>query len=161
EPLQRPERDQLRHVLADPAERRADEEDHDRRLQDDLAAVEIAELPVHRPRDGRGEEVGGDDPREVLDAAEVADDRRQRRRDDRLVERREEQDEQQRGEDQPHALRWLGYPYGRVAHPAGETLATGRWTRRPADSRTPRVGQRPGEAACQVPTSLKPSPPAS
>ena len=33
-----------RHVLREPAERRADEEDDDRRLQHDLAPVEVAEL---------------------------------------------------------------------------------------------------------------------
>ena len=53
---------------AQPAERRADEEDHDRRLEHDLAAVEVAELPVERADDRRGEQVRGDDPREVLDA---------------------------------------------------------------------------------------------
>ena len=100
EALQRAERDQLAHVLREAAEHRADEEDHDRRLQDLLAAVEVAELPVERAGDRRGEQVGGDDPRQVLDPAEVADDRRQRRRDDRLVERGEQQHEHQRDEDQ-------------------------------------------------------------
>ena len=80
----------------DAAERRADQEDHDRRLQHDLAAVEVAELAVERARDGRREQVGGHDPRQVLDPAEIADDRRQRGRDDRLVERREQQHQQQR-----------------------------------------------------------------
>ena len=86
DPLQCAERDQLAHVLSEPAEYGADEEDHDRRLEDDPAAVEVAELPVHRPDHGRGEQVCGHDPREMLDPAEVADDRRQRRRHDRLVE---------------------------------------------------------------------------
>ena len=45
------------HVLAQAAQRRADEEDHDRRLQDDLPAVEVAELAVQRPDDGRREQV--------------------------------------------------------------------------------------------------------
>jgi hypothetical protein len=107
EPLQRAERDQLRHVLADPAQRRANQEDHDRALQDELAAEEVAELPVDRPDHRRSQQVGRDDPRELRDAAEVADDRRQRRGDDRLVERREQQHEQQRAEDQANALRGL------------------------------------------------------
>ena len=68
EALQRAEGDQLGHVLGDAAQRRADEEDHDRRLQHDLAAVEVAELPVERPGDRRGEQVRGHDPREVLRA---------------------------------------------------------------------------------------------
>ena len=38
---------------AQPAQRRADEEDHDRGLQDDLAPVEIAELSVERSRHRR------------------------------------------------------------------------------------------------------------
>jgi hypothetical protein len=72
EPLQGAEGDQLTHALREPAQRGSDEENRDRSLKDDLAAVE------------------------------VADDRRQRRRDDRLVERREQQDQQQRAEDQAH-----------------------------------------------------------
>ena len=92
-----------RHVLAEPAERRADQEEHDRDLQDELAAVEVAELAVERAGDRRGQQVRGDDPREVGDPAEVADDRRQRRRDDRLVERGEQQHEHQRQEDQAQA----------------------------------------------------------
>ena len=38
----------------EPAERRADQEDHDRGLEHELAAVEVAELPVERPDDRRG-----------------------------------------------------------------------------------------------------------
>ena len=79
ETLERAERDQLGHVLRDPAERRADEEDHDRDLQRHLAPVEVAELPVERPGDRRREQIRGHDPREVLEPAEVADDRRQAR----------------------------------------------------------------------------------
>src|SRR5262249_50624340 len=112
QPLERAEGDQLGHVLADPPERRADEEDHDRALEHLLAAVEVAELPVERPGDRRREQVGGHDPREVLETAEIADDRRQRGRDDRLVECRQQQHEQQGAEDQPDAfllLRLLGH----------------------------------------------------
>ena len=125
EPLHRAERDQLAHVLREAAERRADEEDHDRRLQHELAAVEVAELAVERAGDGRREQVGGHDPREVLDAAELADDRRQRGRDDRLVERREQQDEHERAEDQADALRLLD---GGRRHP--RTLPRARSARR-------------------------------
>ena len=107
ETLQRAERDQLGHVLRDPAERRADQEDDDRDLQRRLAAVEVAELPVERAGDRRREQIRGHDPREVLEPAEIADDRRQRRRDDRLVERREQDDEDQRAEDQADARRRL------------------------------------------------------
>ena len=105
EPLEAAERDQLGHVLAEPAQHRADEEEHDRRLEHDLAAVEVAELAVERPGDRRGEQVAGHDPGEVLYPAQVADDRGQRRGDDRLVQRRQQHHEQQRAEDQAHPRR--------------------------------------------------------
>jgi hypothetical protein len=60
--LQRPERDQLGHVLRDPAESGADEEDDDRPLEQPLASVQVAELAVERADDGRREEVRRDDP---------------------------------------------------------------------------------------------------
>ena len=102
ETLQRAEGDQRRHVLGDPAQRRADEEENDRRLQNHLAPVQIPELPVQRRHDRRRQQVRGDHPRQMLDAAEIADDRRQRRRDDRLIERRKQQHQKQRREDQTH-----------------------------------------------------------
>jgi hypothetical protein len=105
EALQRAEGDQLRHVLARPAERGADQEDDDRRLQQRLASVEVAELAVERPYDRRREQVCRDDPGQVLEAPEVSDDRRQRGRHDRLVQRGEQQHEQQRREDQTDARR--------------------------------------------------------
>ena len=58
EPLDRAERDQLRHALRQPAQRRADEEEHERELEDALAAVEVAELPVQRPDHRRRQQVG-------------------------------------------------------------------------------------------------------
>ena len=119
EPLHRAERDQLGHVLRDPAEHRADQEDDDRDLERLLAAVEIAELAVERAGDRRREQVRGHDPREVLEPAEVADDRRQRGRDDRLVERREQDDEHQRAEDQADARSRLGGRAHRSVVPAG------------------------------------------
>jgi hypothetical protein len=89
-------------IPAQPARRRADEEDDQRRLEHELPAVDVAEFPGDRRRDRRGEQVGGDDPRQLLDPAEAADDRRQRGRDDRRVERREQHDQHQRREDWPH-----------------------------------------------------------
>ena len=67
----------------------------DRRLQHDLAAEQVAEFAVQRHDDGRAEQVGGDDPRQVVEAAEFADDGRQRGRDDGLIERGEQHDQQQ------------------------------------------------------------------
>ena len=55
QPLDRSERDQLRHALRQPAQHRADQEEHESELEDALAAVEIAELPVQRPDDRRRE----------------------------------------------------------------------------------------------------------
>jgi hypothetical protein len=70
-------------IIADvvsPREHRAGDEDRDRRDEDRLAPVEVAELAVERRRDGRGEQVGRDDPRQVVEAAEVAGDGRERGR---------------------------------------------------------------------------------
>ena len=98
EPLHGAERDQLAHRLAQPAQHRAGDEDQDRDEEHGLAPVHVAELAVERRRGGRREQVGRDHPRQVLEAAELADDRRQRRRHDRLIERGEEHAEHQRGE---------------------------------------------------------------
>ena len=103
ETLDGPERDQLGQGLAEPREGRAAQEDDDRRLEEELAPVLVAELAPQRRRDGRGEQVGDDDPGEVRRAVEVGDDRRQRGRDDRLVERRQEHPEHQRADDDQHA----------------------------------------------------------
>ena len=99
DPLQRPEPDQLGHVLRQPGQRRPDEEDHDRRLEKLLPAVEVTKLAPQRGRDRRGEKVGGHHPGQVVQAMQVARDRRQRRRDDRLIERRQQHAEHQRPED--------------------------------------------------------------
>ena len=104
EPLHGAERDQLAHRAAEAAQRRADEKQHDRRLQHDLAAEQIAELAVERRHDRRREQIGRDDPRQMRQPAELADDRRQRRRNDRLVERGEQHDQHQRRENDPDRL---------------------------------------------------------
>jgi hypothetical protein len=81
---------ELGHRAGQRAERRAGEEEGDRPEQDGLAPADVAELAVERRRDGLGQQVRGHDPREIVDAAELAGDRRQRRGDDRLVERGEQ-----------------------------------------------------------------------
>jgi hypothetical protein len=106
--LQRAEADQLAHRLREAGEHGAGEEDQDRGEEHGLAPVHVAELPVERRRDGRGEQVRGHDPGEVVEPSEVADDRGQRRRDDRLVERGQEHTEHQRRED--GAQRRAGQP---------------------------------------------------
>ncbi len=103
EPLDRAERDQLLMSCGGAAERRTDEEEHQRDLEHALAPVEVAELAVERGDDRDRQQVGGDDPREVVEAAEVADDRRQRGRDDRLVERRQQHHQHQRADDRVEA----------------------------------------------------------
>ncbi len=100
--LQRPEADQLPHVLCHAAQRGPDEEDDDRRLEQLLAPVLVAELAPQRRRGGRGQQIGGDDPRQVLKTAKVADDGRERRRHDGLVERGEQQPEQQGSDRDEH-----------------------------------------------------------
>ena len=97
--LQRPESDQLGHVLRQPGQRRPDQEDHDRRLEELLPAVEVTELAPQRGRDRRGENVGGHHPGQVVQAMQIARDRRQCGGDDRLVERRQQHAEHQRPED--------------------------------------------------------------
>ena len=103
--LQGPERDELPHVLRQPAQGRADQEHHDREQEDLLAAVEVAELAVDRRRDGRGQQVGRHHPRQLGEPAQLADDRRQRRRDDRLVERGQHHGQHQPCEDRADAGR--------------------------------------------------------
>ncbi len=97
--LNRAEDDQLRHRRREAAERRADQEDDDREEEEVLAAVRVAELAVQRHGHRRGEHVGGEHPRVLRDAAEVADDPRERSRDDRLVERCQQQRHHQPGVD--------------------------------------------------------------
>ena len=108
DPLQRAEADQLGHRLREPGEHRAGEEDQDRHEEDGLAPVHVAELAVDRGRERRGEQVRGDDPGEVVEPAEVADDVRQRDGDDRLVERGQEHAQHQR--DEHGAQRCAGQP---------------------------------------------------
>ena len=121
DPLQRPEPDQLAHVLRQPRQRRPDEEDDDRRLEELLPAVEVTELAPQRGRDRRGENVGGHHPGQMVQAMQVARDRRQRRGDDRLVERRQEHAEHQRPEDHqdPAVLRLADLAGPGVRHRTG------------------------------------------
>ena len=133
EPLHGAKADQLPHALREAAERRADEEDHDRGLEDDLAPVEIAELAVERPGNRRGQQVRRDDPGQMVEPAELADDGRQRRRDDRLVERGQQQDEQERAEDQPHPLGRLGHSLGSGVRLVLELSGRGVAIEEPAD----------------------------
>ena len=105
EALDRPAEDQHRHRRREAADDGADHEQHDREQEERPPAVDIGQLPVQGHRDRRGQHVGGEDPRVVVEAAEVGDDVRQRCCDDRLVERREQHPEQEaREHDQCAAL---------------------------------------------------------
>jgi hypothetical protein len=84
--LEGPEGDQLAHGLAQPGKGRPDQEDDDRDLEDQPAPVEVGDLAPQRRGRGRGEQVGGDDPRQLVQPAELADDARQGGADDALVE---------------------------------------------------------------------------
>ena len=64
-----------------------------------LAPIHVAEFPVKRRAGGGGDHEGGDDPGEMREAAEIADDARERRADNILVERSERHGEHQPGKD--------------------------------------------------------------
>src|SRR5262249_12493660 len=72
------EGDQLDHGLTEPGQHGADQEDHDRGLEEELPAVLVAKLAPQRRGHGGGEQVGGDDPGNVRAAVQVADDGGQR-----------------------------------------------------------------------------------
>jgi len=92
--------DEHRHVLRETAENGAGDEERDGGEQERLAAEQVAHLAVDRHRHGRGEEVGRDDPREVLDPVELAHERRQGAREHHLAQAREEHDDHERQEEE-------------------------------------------------------------
>ena len=115
EPLERAEADELGHVLGGAAQRGTGEEDDDRGLEQLLAAVLVAQFAPQGCGGGRGQQIGGDHPGQVLQAAEVADDGGQRGRHDGLVQRRQQQPEQQgadRDEDVPRDVLTGGFAVG-------------------------------------------------
>ena len=86
--------DIARPLMTDPVEKSVIAEQEER-----PPPVDVGELPVQRDGHCRAEHVGGEDPRVVLEAAEVAGDLRQGGGDDRLVERGEEHAEHEPEED--------------------------------------------------------------
>ena len=101
------EEDELRHVLGQAGQGRADQEDDDADHEHRLAAVEVGQLAVERDADRAGQQVDRDDPDVEVVAAQLGDDRRQRRADDRLVEGAQEQPEHDREEDLELLPGWL------------------------------------------------------
>jgi hypothetical protein len=90
---------QHRHRGGEGAEDRAEQEDHDGRGEERLAAVDVRELAVQRRHDRRGDEVGRDNPGLSGKVAEVVGDDAHGRGDDRLVERGQEHPQHQAGHD--------------------------------------------------------------
>src|SRR3954468_21997093 len=63
------EQNQLRHAPAHPTKRRAQQEEYDAGLKDALAPVDVAQLTVKRRDNRLSQQVCGDDPGEVSEAA--------------------------------------------------------------------------------------------
>ena len=111
------ERNQLDHRVRQAGQRRTDQEDHDRRLEEHLPAIHVAELAPQRRRHRGGEQVGRDDPGQMRQPVKIACDGRQRRRDDRLVERGQQHSEQQCTDDHQHPP--LAYRRRPIGHHRG------------------------------------------
>ena len=107
EPLHRPEGDQLGQVLRDAAEDRAEQEHDQPDLEHDLAAVQVAELPVERRHDRLRQQVRRHDPADVVEPPELSHNRRKRGRDDRAVQRRQQHHQHEAGEDDVDVARAL------------------------------------------------------
>ena len=86
EPLNCPGTDELPHLRRQAGQSRADEEHDDGEAEHRLAAVEVGDLAVQRGGRRRRQQVGGHNPGQVLEPAQITNDRRQRRGHDGLVE---------------------------------------------------------------------------
>ena len=104
--LQTAKRDQLGHVLAQPAQDRTHQEHDERDLQHELAPVHVSKLARDRCRDRRRQQIRRHHPWQPRDATEVPRDRRQRRRDDRRIERRHQHHEHQGPEHGTNTSAW-------------------------------------------------------
>ena len=110
EPLDRSKDDQLDHRRGEAAGQRSDDEDDEPEHEDRLSAVHVGELAEEGHRRRCGQEVAGEDPRVLGEAAQLADDRRHRRADHARIERREREGRQDRGGDRElfPRDRWIG-----------------------------------------------------
>ncbi len=88
--LQRPESDQLLHVLREPGEPGAGQEQADAEQEHGFASVDVGELAVDGDRHRRAQQVGRDHPDVDVGALQIGDDPRQGRPHHGLVERGEE-----------------------------------------------------------------------
>ena len=103
EAVQHAAEDEHENVGRQRADQRAQHVQRDRDQQRDAAAVDVADLAVQRGDRGVGDQVGGDQPRQVVHLAEFAADGRQRARQDGGVERAHEH-RQQHAEHHEHGL---------------------------------------------------------
>ena len=142
--LQGPRGDQEGHRAREPAERGAEQEQAHRDEHHRAAAVEVAELAVERRHDGRGEDVGGHHPAQVIEPAEVRDDGRKRGRDDGLVERSEQQEEADGDDDEAGAAG--GFRAGAAGRPGARTPRGRMGTWRPREGGVG-TGRAPDEKA--------------
>ncbi len=99
ESLDGPHGDQLAHRHGRTREDRTQREKDQAEEQNSFATIEIRELAVNRRADGRGEQVGRDDPGVNVEAAKLGDDRRHGRRDDQLLHGGDRHGHEQRGGD--------------------------------------------------------------
>ena len=100
ESVQHAAENQHQHVGGERAHERARQIDQDRDPKREPAAMDVGDLAVERDGGGRRQQVGGDQPRQAVDVAQVASDRRQRARQDGLVERAHERRQQDAEHDQ-------------------------------------------------------------
>jgi hypothetical protein len=86
EALEQPERDEAAHRPGESAEQRAEHEQPHAEEHDRLATDDVGHLAVDRHRHGLGQEVDGEQPRELAQPTEVAHDRGHRCGEDRRVD---------------------------------------------------------------------------
>jgi hypothetical protein len=132
--LDHPEGDEGGHAPGQPAQHAADEEQADPEQDDRFAADRVGELRVDRDRHGLGQQVHREQPRELGEPADVADDRRHGGREDGRVDR-----DQARGH---HQGQQHGPALGAQAHsdPGGRAHPVDKSVQR---HRIPAPGPRP------------------
>jgi len=86
EPLDRAERDEDRHAPGEPTQDRAEQEEPDAEQDQRFAAHGVGQLGVDRHGDRLGEEIDGEQPGELREAAQVLDDGGDGGREDRRVD---------------------------------------------------------------------------
>lgn len=107
--LQGSEADQLAHGRGLTRQGRADHEHHDRAQEEELPVVQVAELSPDRDRARAGEGVGDHYPGDVVQPADLADDRWHRCADYQAVELAEQHGQQDAEHDPADVLRHGGY----------------------------------------------------